>query len=256
MNIAERLVIPKWNEYFPHDLDYYSNVDRQDLLCRFKLSQVYQNFCVARMNFIFSEEGTDYGDVVQGENVTWYRKLLLQNSILYYNICVDLSWTMVYFYCVSKHDKDFNIDADEIKAIEESVTFDTLQEKLDEIISITSGEQRNILENLKTLTWDFFNKEMPENFRQDYNYIKHRGTFDVFCTNTDEVLMEIKNKIPNIVIPRPIDFDLDKIMERLERFHKSFFNYVEQIINLIIKPNYRPPVYSVEEIFSNTLENS
>ena len=63
-------------------------------------------------------------------------------------------------------------------------------------------------------------------------------------------------EIDGMIESRIDDFDLDKIMERLERFHKSFFNYVEQIINLIIKPNYRPPVYSVEEIFSNTLENS
>lgn len=83
MNCEKDFELPNWIDYKPCDSDYYSNTARQDLLCRFKLTQVYQNFCIARMNCIFSDKKNNYGDLdPENKNKEWLEKIFLQNALL------------------------------------------------------------------------------------------------------------------------------------------------------------------------------
>lgn len=257
MNILEDFQFPNWIEFFDNDIDYYSNKDRQDLLCRFKLRQIYHNFCVARMNVIFSEDKTNYGDLdPEGKNKKMLKNLFLQNALIYYNTCIDLSWCLVYFYCVSKKDEEFNISMEEIKKIEDSINFDSLQEILKCQINISSIKEKSILEKLLNITNDFWIKNLPNDFRQDYNYIKHKGVFDIFGfeSNNSELFL-VNGKTPNIVIPRIKSFDSDKYMKILQEFHIKFIKYIDDIIDVIIKPKCNQNIYPFEEIMTNIINN-
>lgn len=254
---AKDLILPDWEKYRPVPLDYYSNIDRQDLLCRFKLAQIYQNFCLARMNCIFSNKNTDYGELdSEGKNKEWLEKMFIQNAIVYYNFCIDLSWQMVFFYCVSKSDEDFNITEEKISEIENNVTFDSLHELLKFQLSIQN--QNNELQKLLDLVTEFWTKNLPENFRQDYNYIKHRGTLDIFGISKKENKYPFKfeeHKI-NITVPDFKTLDVSQYTETLKSFHQLFYKYIESLIEIIVEPNFKPSKYNTKELLENILNNS
>lgn len=260
MDTEVEFKLPDWIKYNPHKLDYYSNADRQDLLCRFKLTQVYQNFCVARMNCIFSDENTNYGDLdPEGKNKEWIKKLFLQNALLYYNICVDLSWCMAYFYCIPKQEGNFNITNEEIEAIEKEINYDSLHEFLNMQLNIADKKEKVILEELKKLITEFWNEKIPEGFRQDYNFIKHRGTFDIFdsiAKNENVALFVVESSEPDITIPKFKEFDSEKYINILRNFHTVFLEYIDNMIDIIINPKYSLPKYNFEEIINNVVNNS
>lgn len=260
MNIEKEFELPDWIKYKPCDLDYYSNTARQDLLCRFKLTQVYQNFCIARMNCIFSDKNNNYGDLdSKGENKEWLEKIFLQNALLYYNICVDLSWCIVYFYCVSKSEENFNITEKEIEKIEKEINYDNLIVCLEKSLKLSDLKEKKTLEKILELTTEFWSNKMPEAFREDYNYIKHRGTFDIFNYFRDDekiALFLIDGNKPNIIIPSFREFDSEEYIIILKDFHISFLKYINDLIDIIIKPNYIPSKYDIKEVISNVINNS
>ena len=261
MNIVNEFKLPDWEKYSPKEIDYYSNRDRQDLLCRFKLKQVYQNLCIARINCIFPDEKNNYGDLdPEGKNKKWIKNLFLQNALLYYNICIDLSWCMVYFYYVPKKEGKFNIDNEEIEEIENVITYDSLQSYLTShlIMLDDNDEEKVILEEIIKLTSEFWCNKIPEGFRKDYNYIKHKGTFDIFDTgkNKVEALFLINGNNPNITIHKFKEFDSEKYIYVLRNFHNIFLEYMDSIINIIIKPKYSSSKYDFNEIMNNALNNS
>lgn len=258
MNIEEELKLPNWNEYKPLDEEYYLNTDKQDLLCRFKLVQVYQNFCIARANFIFSDKDTNYGELdPDGKNKYWLEKFFLQNALLYYNICIDLSWVMVYFYYIPKKEEEFNITEKEIEEIEKGVSYDNLLAFLKIQVNLADSKERIILEKIIELITEFYNNKIPEDFRKDYNYIKHRGTYDIFDTedNVTTIQFLVNNKEPNISIPKFKTFDNEKYIDILKKFHKSFLEYINQIIDIIIKPKLSSQNFSLDDAINNAVSN-
>lgn len=260
MSCEKDFELPNWIDYKPCDLDYYSNTARQDLLCRFKLTQVYQNFCIARMNCIFSDKKNNYGDLdPENKNKEWLEKIFLQNALLYYNICVDLSWCMVYFYCASKSEESFNITEKEIEKIEEEINYDNLKARLEMSLKISNFKDKKKLERILELTTEFWNDKIPKEFRQDYNYIKHRGTFDIFDdfkNDENTSLFLIDGIKPNITVPRFKKFDSEEYINILRDFHVSFLKYMNDLIDIIIKPHYNPSKYSIKEIINNVINNS
>ena len=133
--------------------------------CRFKLSQIYQDYCLARANCIFADSRTNYGDLDYKEmNKVWLRKMFLQNALVYFNICIDLSWVMVYFFCVIDDNKE-----------------------LDKKINNANGTDKTMYQNLKDLIEDFMENRIPEDFREDYNELKHRKAFNIIGVPQDHV---------------------------------------------------------------------
>jgi len=210
------------------------------------------------MNCIFSDENTNYGDLdAEGKNKKMLRKIFLQNALMYYNTCVDLSWCLVVFYCVPKKEGKFNITNEEIEKIENSISFDYLQEYLNLQLNFVNVSERVILDQLIEKTKEFWYNTMPDGFRQDYNYIKHKGTFDIFDMEKEEnQLFLVNNKTPNIVIPKFKEFDSEKYAKMLRDFHNAFLEYINDIIDIIIKPKFKPSKYSFEEITRNIINNS
>lgn len=254
---SKDLILPKWSEYEPQALDYCSNADRQDLLCRFKLLQIYQNFCIARTNCIFSNQNTNYGELdPEGNNKGWLEKLFLQNAMIYYNFCIDLSWQMVYFYCITKSDEKFNITEEEIKKIENDITLESLQELLKCQLSLK--KENSNLQRLLELITEFWNNKLPGNFREDYNYIKHRGALAIFenIRGDSNLPIEFKGHQIDIFIPKLKKLDLSQYTSMLKNFHQLFYEYIEEIIKITISPNLGTSKVTVKEFLENIINNS
>ena len=257
IDYENELKLPDWKTYFTQELDFYSNNERQDLICRFKLQQLYQNLCIARINFIFSNKETNYGDLNKNnENKEWISNLFLQNSLVYYNICIDLSWIMAGLYFLPKKDNDFNITEEEIDKYEKSIDYENLQEQLNMQYDIANPNEKAKIDKLRTVINNFWINEIPEDFRQIYNYVKHRGTLDIFnIEKENSVLFLVNGKEPNIKIPRIKEFDAEKYIDIIINFHNLFIKYIDDLIEILIKPNYIPPKYSFEEIITNIINN-
>lgn len=235
MNEYEDIKLPDWNRYFPRELEYYTNASRRDLFCRFKLSQIYQDYCLARANCIFADSRTNYGDLdYKGMNKVWLRKMFLQNALVYFNICIDLSWVMVYFFCVIDDNSNLKISQHEIDKIEKNVREKTLYKELDKKINNANGTDKTMYQNLKDLIEDFMENRIPEDFREDYNELKHRKAFNIIGVPQDQVSF-FNNS--NILVLKNKEFDIDKYSSKMKEFAKEFCNYIDEIIELIIKPN-------------------
>src|SRR5574344_923947 len=258
MEKNDELELPNWGIYIPNEIDYDSNCERQDLLCRFKLYQVYHNFCLARMNYIFADNDNNYGDLDDdGKNKDMLEKLFLQNALLYYNFCIDISWSMIYSYYISKNESDFNISNKKIEEFEEQVNFENLKEYLTYQSDIVNGGEKGNLEKLINIVSDFWYKKLPANFRQKYNYIKHRGVLDIFGINESEPkLFFYQGHNIDIDIFKVDNFNVTEFREILFEFHKVFIEYMNTIIEILVIPHYKKSECTFKELLENIINNS
>lgn len=251
----ENLKLPDWNKYAVSQLDYTSNAERHDLACRYKLMQISQDFFIARMNIIFSDERTDYVDLLKcGLDKECMQKIFVQNALLYYNFCIDLSWIMIYLYCLPQKELDFNIPNEEIEKAEKQVNYDVITEYLKFQISITDGEIKCKLERLLHIIDDFWNKVIKNNFRPIYNYTKHQGAYDILYINPKK-FFKFENFKTNIDIMESKKFDINKMTNMCIEFNNNFIEYMEKIIRIVIDPSNTKDFYNFNEIGCNIIKN-
>lgn len=254
MDIEKKLKLPKWHQYFANMADYYSNTDRRDLICRFKLKQIYQNFLIARMQCILAEENIKLRELSQNG----VENLFLQNALIYYNSCIDLSWQLVYFYYMPKREGKFNITNEELEKEEKTMkNLEKLQKRLESKPLEEDDIEREKREQLSQIVTEFFYKKIPERFRDNYNYIKHRGTFDIFEVETEkDSLFLVNGKKPDITIFKLKKFNSKGCINMLLDFHNAFIEYVETLIEIIIKPKMRTSIYSIDEVLQVLVDNT
>lgn len=251
------LILPDWSEYFSKELDYYSNIDRQDLISRFKLKQIYQNFCIGRANYIFAHPKTNYGRmIIEGENNEWLRKMLLQNALIYYNTCIDFSWELIAFYYFPKNELEFNIKEEERNKIESEINKDELITRLNMKEDILTGKEKELVKKIKKLVLEYMEEPLTKRLRKDYNDLKHNRTMDILdlYKNSFEQF-ESKCKELNVGPLKLIDFNIDYYEEKLKEFNNSLNDYIEKLLKLLIKPNYKESKYSLGEIANNIANN-
>ena len=168
------LKLPNWENYAANQLDFYSKAERHDLICRYKLTQIYQNFYIARMNLIFSDERTNYGSLADnGVEKEKLQKMFIQNALIYYNFCIDLSWVMVYLYCMPQRDT-FNISLKEVEDAEKIVNYQFIKDYLNAQIKMVEVNYQNKIINLLETITKFWKNILNDDFRKVYNYTKHQ----------------------------------------------------------------------------------
>ena len=234
----ENLKDPDWSKYKVNQLDFYSNAERNDLICRCVLMQIYQDFYFARENLLFSDERKNYGDLVDDDikNRECVQKMFVQNALLYYNFCVDLSWVMVYYYCLPKTRDNISITKKDILKAEEVVCYDFVKENLEYYSTLSNGNLKNNLNLLLEYIEDFWNSICNNSgFRTIYNYIKHKGAYDIIGI-APEKFFSIEGIKTNIEIMEFKDFDIDKMTDSCIKFNNDFVEYMEKIIKIVINP--------------------
>lgn len=249
----EKVKLPNWGKLAANQLDYYSNADRHDLICRYKLTQIYQNFYIARMHLIYSNDKTNYGDLDKNElDKDDIQKIFLQNSLIYYNFCIDLSWSMIYFFCLPQ-ESDFNISKKEIVNAEKIVNYDFIIEYLKVQNKNVVVEYKNKISNLLKIIKEFWNKILSSEFRKMYNYTKHQGAYNLIGINVDN-FMKIEGININIDIIKSPEFDKEIITNELIDFNNEFIIYMDKIIDIVIDTSNKKELYDSNEIIRNILK--
>lgn len=250
----EKIKLPNWGELAANQLDYYSNANRHDLICRYKLTQIYQNFYIARMNLIYSHDKTNYGDLDKDKlDKNDIQKIFIQNSLIYYNFCIDLSWSMIYLYCLPIKSNN-NILKDEVDNAEKIVNYEFINNYLKSNNKNTVVEYRNKLKELLKIINEFWNQILSSEFRKMYNYTKHQGAYNLIGINLDD-FMKIEGINTNIEIIKSPEFSKDIITNELIAFNNEFIIYMDKIIDIVIDPSNKKELYDFNEIVGNLLKN-
>lgn len=253
----ENLKEPDWSKYSVNQIDFYSNAERHDLICRCKLMQIYQNFIIARENLIFSDERNSYGDLLEDEgDKECFQKIFVQNALLYYNFCVDLSWVLIYLYCLPVNEDNFNISNEQVIKAEKIVDYTFIKEYLKAQKEHAVVGLKNDLESLLTTIKEFWEKiDKKTSFRNDYNYIKHQGAYDILGINP-KIFFKFKGIETNIDIIESRKFDISEMTNMCVEFNNSFIEYMDKIIEIVIDPSNVKELYNFSEIGNNILKNS
>lgn len=251
------LKLPDWEKYYINQIDFLSNTERHELICRYKLMQIYQNFYIARLQLIFSNEKICYNNLIENvEDEECIRKMFVQNALLYYNFCVDLSWIMVYLYCLPKDENNFNISEDSIRKAEKEVCYEFITQTLELYISTSNGNLKNKLKLLLNHIKQFWNDICNNSgFRNIYNYTKHQGVYDIIGINPKK-FFNLEKIGTNIDIIESRKFDIKKMTEMCVKFNNDFIEYMDKIIDIVISSSNTKNSYSIKEISNNVIKNT
>lgn len=224
--------IHHWTRFDPQD-DQYCKYDTYVVLAGFEIFNVYETLCLARTSLEYIE-CSDFGQLISFNDdihLAFIRKIFMQNSIMYYNICIDLAWQVLWLYYGESsldliyNDKCFNKTLNECSY--EGV-----------LLRITLAKQYK----LKGVVEEFHRYLQNTGIREAYNYIKHRGTFHYnnLGTNYDNMMMRF-NGIDMKILSRK-EIDLDEWINRLVEFDNNFSTYFSYIIEYIMPKDYEEPI--------------
>lgn len=238
----------------------------KDIYFRAKQKEIIDPYAAARI-FMHETEIDDWRhwyDDIADENSNSAFKLIFtsyfyETALMYYNIVVDLSWTICYvsaeFACAQKGKR---VDFSGMKSVEDAVVL--LRSAENNVTSPTA--ETNPFEYLKSMNPDFtnaidliiefWNKFSATSIRSKYNYCKHKGKpayseieklrggrlMGLFIENKSN---GEKTQLASDI--RDVQYQLS-LWDGIEEFHKFdedvLFPYVKDLFNeleSVIKPS-------------------
>ena len=237
--------IPNWYEFEPNDLTYIKH--SPNIVASFhKVGDVFDTYCNARAALLFAYQDNLNAFMVNDDEsgLQFIRSHLLLNSLMLYNICIDLSWQVLW---LRFEVKDLELINNK-KIYERSLNncnFETLQYQL------TLAREIKIRNYIR----ESFNGWTD--FRRKYNYYKHRGSFFIegLGENEDKLMISINGETPKCFSRE--EFNLSDWTDKLIEFNGQFGDYFENIISFIIPSNASEPIGANEIIkYMDLLQNS
>ena len=230
--------IPTWHQYEPNDIHYIHFATQASVLASaYKIADVYDAFCNARAGLLFAWQDNlrEFMDNTD-DGLTFFRSHLLLNSLVLYNICIDLSWQVVWL----RYETNDIILINNTKVYESSLkhcNLDALRYRL-------SLAQEYKVRNYITAT---FESSLWQEVREHYNYYKHRGNFHVgIGENPTKLMFSYNGTQPKCLSQKT--FNLNEWTGNLIKFHQEFSSYFETIIKYVIPSNYSSPIGTTELI--------
>lgn len=241
MDLIRRIgKIPRWNRYEPQ-IQHYSNFKTNITAAAIKIADVDRTFCTGRASFVYFE-CDEFGQLVNSDDeisTLYFKSILMYNALSCYNICIDLSWQVIWLYL-----SDFGLDLIYNKKLFDrylnGCNLTTLNYQL------TLAKENKI----KDYVNGFFNSDLTQKVREKYNYYKHRGSF--YVPGLGENFRNLPFSFENYDLKQFTrdEFDLNEWIEILIKFHWHFSKYFEEIISFVI-----PEYYLNQEMdfFSDTI---
>lgn len=202
--------LPNWLKYKPTDLHYIkfpSNI----LASLHKAGDVLNTYCHARSALLFAHQ-KEYNNLIGSdtpEGLIFIRSHFLQNSMILYNICVDLSWQVVWLW----HENE------KLNFLDKKILNDSLQGcKLDILLyDLTLMKEFKIRNYMR----ERFQSKLWVDSREKYNYFKHRGAFHIpnLGVNPSKVMFDVNGYQSNCFQKR--EFNLEEWSENLIEFNSK-----------------------------------
>ena len=220
--------IHNWARFDPIEYQYYK-YEEHIVLAGFEIFNVYETLCLARTSLDYIE-CDDFGQLISFNDdvhLAFIRKIFMQNSIIYYNICIDLAWQVLWlYYGESSLRLVYNEDY-----LEKTLKECSYEGALYRITLAKQYKLREIIEE--------FHKYLKKTgIREAYNYIKHKGTF--YYKNlgvNDRNMLCSFNGIDLKMLNRK-EIDLNEWSSKLIEFDDRFTTYFTNVIDYIMPKDY------------------
>lgn len=224
--------IHNWHKFYPKEFQYIKYKE-YIVLAGFEIFNVYETLCLARISLDYIEYD-DFGQLISSSDdshLTSIRKVFMQNSIIYYNICIDLSWQVLWlYYGESSLELVYNEDYLE-KALKECSYEGVLYR-------ITLAKQYKLREIVK----EFYKYLKKTEIREAYNYIKHKGTFYYKNLGINDRNMLFSFNGINLKMLNRKEIDLNEWSSKLIEFDDRFITYFTNVIDYIMPKDYDKPI--------------
>lgn len=237
----------------------------QDVYFLAKWHELFDRYCVARIfarktkekccGYWFNPVGEKYLNEVE----LMFQSYLYETALIYYNIIVDLSWTLTYVsaeYAIYKFDSSGNIvNTENIHGV---IPIDEAYNMLRNIENNVSrpNSAGNPFEYIKKMSpefteavniiVEFWRKFCQSEIRSKYNYIKHKGMLTYEEINKYNNTRFFSININNVMCPSDIKdvqkvTNLEESINELIKFDdEQLFPYIKKLINNLnntIKPS-------------------
>lgn len=233
---TELIDIHHWSKYNPIEPQYFRYTPNI-IATGHKIVDVYQTLCNARLNLIFFQ-CNKFGELVDSDDklsVKYAKSNFIINSLIYYNICIDLSWQVLWMFYNSE---SFDLMYDELYVKStKHCDYISLIEFLKYKSVFPTTEKKKILLLIKHIT-DFFSNEFTTQVREKYNYAKHRGNYHIDGLGMNDESLSI-----NLFGIRPLmlkrqELDITEWYNILIDFDNKFVKYFEYIISETMPNDY------------------
>ncbi len=228
----------KWDKYAPLDVQYfkYAESNPSIIAAGHKIYDVFIGFYNARASLMFADS-KDFGDMAGDSDASrLYTKChLLQNALIEYAICLDLSWQVVWAY-IQPSSLEYLMEQ-KYKDMEKECSRDSVLAQLNCIVAQNGygvSEAQAILDTIK----NFDNDETTLKLRSIYNKIKHQGTiyYEGLGANFDHLSIAIDGKALQML--HRDSYGVDEIKDLLYSYHVSFQKYMNNLIQIIMPDGY------------------
>lgn len=224
----------------------------QDVFFKSKQDEIFKQYQTARM-FLYETETKDLEHWFTGYDKSkeeivrlTFMTEMYETALIYYNIIVDLSWTLCYVSIeYALYSKESTIELSNFMSIEDA--YNTMR-KIENLVT-NPGVDGNPLEYLKlmcpefeeSIDWiiEFWKSFKDSDIRKTYNFLKHKGK-PTYC----EIEEIVGKKVMNLTIDGnrcPIDIsdvkmevELFKSISELREFDDEIlFPYIKRLFELL-----------------------
>jgi hypothetical protein len=233
----------KWKDYAPKEVQYlkFAESEPSVIAAGHKIEDVYFAFSYARASLLYSHVD-DFGELVgKDSNSRLYaRTHFLNNAVLEYALCLDLSWQVIWAY-VQPASLEYLLKQ-EFSKMSKECTRDNIINQLKCIISQHSVGVAKA-QRLIDVVCEFDKSENTLHLRRLYNMLKHQGTihYEGLGSNPVEMMVAVQGKCPPML--HRMSYKPEEIEEMLFKYHDTFKSYMDTIIEVIF-----PSEYLVNEI--------
>lgn len=236
--------IHEWSKYNPYESQYYK-FEPFIVAAGHKIVEVYQTFCTARNSLTYLDV-ENYGELISKHDeihLAFIRSSFIQNALVFYNICIDLSWQVIWlFYDNSGYDLIYK---NRYMESSKECDFKSLTVRLSYMRSLadTAMDKDNII-MLNDHMVKFFNNILALKVRNKYNYLKHRGAYyyDGLGMNDSNLGFVVNGFTPKMITRE--ELDINDWVDTLISFDILFKEYFEFIIWHIMPEEYLNPSFN------------
>lgn len=241
MGIIEKIGdIPKWDKYEP-DIQHYNAYPTNVTASAAKITDVHRTFCTGRASFIYCD-CDKFGQLVPDDDEVsklYFKSILMYNALSSYNICIDLSWQVVWLY-LSDLGLDLIYDRKFYERYLNECNFVTLNYQL-----VLAKEYK-----IRDFVNAMFNDSLTQQVRKKYNYYKHKGSLYVPGLGVNHSNLPFGFNDVDLKQFTREEFDLSEWTDLLIKFHWFFKDYFNEIIRFVIPRDY---LELEMDFFSDTL---
>lgn len=200
------------------------------ILAGIKIGDIYEQFSLARASLIYLDV-ENYGQLISKHDevhLLMIRSKFLFEALALYNYLIDLSWQFLYLVCGDAYKGVVFNEKYYLQSLKECDA-ESLEGRLVKICGLTE---------LYNKTTNFFKEPLTREIREAYNYIKHRGTYQIEGLGLNDTHAGITMDSKTIPFITRRTMNLSDFTEKLIEFDDNYFKYFSDLIAETMPQNY------------------